>query len=159
MLAARIRPATPADAPALCALETQCFSSDRIKPRQMRYLLTKARALTIVVDTLSGIAGYCCCLTPTGGRPARLYSIAVAHRARGQGAASMLLEHLFAELRRLGYGRLRLEVRAGDAATQRLYRRFGFIELQRLEGYYEDGESALRMEAGLRATGAESAES
>lgn len=159
MQEAHIRPATPDDALALCTLETQCFSSDRITPRQMRYLLTRARALTLLVESSSGIVGYCCCLTPTGGRPARLYSIAVAPRARGQGAASMLLQYLFAALPRLGYGRLRLEVRAGDAATQRLYRRFGFRELYRIEGYYEDGESALRMQAELGAMPAEAPES
>jgi ribosomal protein S18 acetylase RimI-like enzyme len=120
----------------------------------MRYLLTRARALNLVFATPEGIAGYCCCLTPAGGRPARLYSIAVAPQARGQGAASTLLEHLFRELSRLGYRRLRLEVRAGDESTQRLYRRFGFRELRRIDSYYDDGESALRMEAGLPATGA-----
>jgi ribosomal protein S18 acetylase RimI-like enzyme len=147
-----LREAVPADAPVLLRIEEQCFPTDRIKPRQMRYLLTRARALNLVVDNGAGAVAYCCCLTPAQtDRPARLYSLAVAPACRGRGLAVALLQRLLDALRERGYRRLRLEVRAGDRRTQALYQRFGFRELSRIEGYYEDGAAALRMEADLAA--------
>jgi ribosomal protein S18 acetylase RimI-like enzyme len=119
----------------------------------MRYLLSRARALNLVVDSPEGIIAYCCCLTPMLPRPARLYSLAVVPEARGRGYAGALLDSLFIRLRERGYLRLRLEVRAGDTGAQALYRRFGFRALRRVYAYYEDGEDALRMEAVLDSQG------
>lgn len=147
-----LREAVPGDAAVLLRIEDQCFPSDRIKPRQMRYLLTQAKALNFVAESGAGVVAYCSCLAPARtDRPARLYSLAVAPACRGQGLASALLQQLFDRLHERGYCRLRLEVRAGDRRTQALYQRFGFLELSRIEAYYEDGEAALRMEAALPA--------
>lgn len=150
MQAVLLREAVPGDAPALLRIEHQCFVTDRIKPRQMRYLLTRAKALNVVAECDAGAIAYLSCLTPVRrDRPARLYSLAVAPDFRGRGLAVALLERLFDALCARGYRRLRLEVRAGDRRTQALYQRFGFREFSRIEAYYEDGEAALRMEASL----------
>ncbi|MFT4766919.1 MAG: ribosomal-protein-alanine N-acetyltransferase [Glaciecola sp.] len=146
MKAVQLREAVPADAPALLRIEEQCFVTDRIKPRQMRYLLTRARALNLVADSDARAVAYLSCLTPVRtDRPARLYSLAVAPDFRRRGLAFALLERLVDDLCERGYRRLRLEVRVGDRRTQALYQRFGFRELSRIEAYYEDGEAALRM--------------
>ena len=45
-----------------------------------------------------------------------------------------------------GIQRILLEVRAGNAAAQALYRRNGFIECGRRKGYYGGVEDAVLME-------------
>ena len=146
----RIRTALPEDAHALQAIEDSSFNTDRIKPRQMRYLLRRAKALSLVIENHRGILGYCVCLTPAAPRPARLYSLAIAGDARGSGLGQALLKRLRTLVAQQGYNRLRLEVRAGDLRAQSLYRQHGFSEIARLAHYYEDGEAALRMETPLQ---------
>jgi ribosomal protein S18 acetylase RimI-like enzyme len=145
-----LREAVTADIPALQDIEHQCFITDRIKPRQMRYLLSKANALNLVVETNREVLAYSCCLTPAAmNRPARLYSLAVRPDHQGQGLARTLLRRSVKMLRVEGYQRLRLEVRAGDERTLALYQQFGFRTLTRIDNYYEDGEAALRLELTL----------
>ncbi|MDP5053320.1 MAG: GNAT family N-acetyltransferase [Congregibacter sp.] len=146
----RLREAVAADIPALQDIEHQCFVTDRIKPRQMRYLLSKAKALNLVAETSGEVLAYSCCLTPAAmNRPARLYSLAVRPEQQGQGLARALLRRLVKLLRVRGYERLRLEVRATDERTLALYQRLGFRTLRRIDNYYEDGETALRLELKL----------
>jgi ribosomal-protein-alanine acetyltransferase len=142
-----LRPAKVADLAGLNALESASFPSDQISARQMRYLLTRAKAHTLVATYQKQLVGYATLLLPAHPRPARLYSIAVDREFRGQGIAGRLLTALGRIAKQHGYRRQRLEVRASDEATQTLYRRFGFVEIDRLPGYYQDGEDALRMES------------
>ena len=146
MNALRLREATPEDAPRLLEVEQRSFPSDRIKPRQMRYLLTRARATVLVAEVSSGeVAGYAMVLTPATPRPARLYSIAVDPDYRGSGLARTLLDACLAEIRERGYRRMVLEVRANDAPVRAFYQRAGFAPLSKLPAYYADGADGLRM--------------
>lgn len=146
----RIREASLADCEAMLAIENACFKSDRIPKRQMRYLLTQAKAINLVLEQDGNILGCCICLLPAKPRPARLYSLAVEPQAQGKGFASHLLKHLFAQLEKKKYRCCRLEVRASDRATQRLYERFGFEKIAETLEYYEDGESAVKMQAQIQ---------
>jgi ribosomal-protein-alanine acetyltransferase len=146
-----LRQAQIADLAALNALESASFPSDQISARQMRYLLTRAKAHTLVATYKKQLVGYATLLLPAHPRPARLYSIAVDPKFRGQGIAGRLLAALGGIAKKHGYLRQRLEVRASDEATQALYRRVGFVQVKHLPGYYEDGEDALRMESPARA--------
>jgi ribosomal-protein-alanine acetyltransferase len=141
-----IRAAQLADLPALNTLETESFPSDRLSPRQMRYLLSRAKAHTLVAVHAGEVVAYATLLLPTHPRPARLYSIAVRADVRGQGIAARLMTALMQIAKQGGYSRVRLEVRASAASTQALYRRFGFRQTRHLASYYGDGEDALRME-------------
>lgn len=140
-----IRRATAADSAALLALENRTFPSDRIPPRQMRYLLTRAKAVTWVAIEADQLIGYVMLFVPRLPRPCRVYSLAVDSRSRGRGIATSLLEAVLDFAREHGYRRVHLEVRASDTPVQSLYGRFGFTPIARLAGYYEDGEAALRM--------------
>jgi ribosomal protein S18 acetylase RimI-like enzyme len=81
---------------------------------------------------------------------ARLYSIAVAARARGRGVAKALLAAVEAAARAQGCARLRLEVRQDNGAAIGLYERLGFHRFGEYAEFYEDGAPAWRYEKPIR---------
>lgn len=142
-----IRDAVAADLPELLRLEAQ-FPGDRLSRRQLRYHLTRPGRALRVLPTADRLAGYALLLLPAG-RPARLYSIVVDAAARGAGIGARLLADAEDCARRLGADRLRLEVRADNAAAQALYRAAGYRPFGVHRGYYDDGGDALRFERAL----------
>lgn len=79
------RTATLDDLPSLLALEQQCFTSDRLTPRSFQWMISRAHGQLIVAEHLGSIQGYALVLFHRGTSLARLYSIASAVQARGQG--------------------------------------------------------------------------
>jgi predicted double-glycine peptidase len=81
---------------------------------------------------------------------ARLYSVAIASSARGIGLAQSLLHA--GEEQASGLGRLfmRLEVAQNNTAAIQLYRKLGYKEFGTIEDYYEDHQTALRMQKRIR---------
>jgi len=134
------------DASQLTEIENECFSSDKISPRQMRYLLTKAKAEVFLVRLEAVVAGYCIVLLPAFPRPARIYSIAVRKKYRGLTIAQKLLVAVRTETKQRGYGAIRLEVSCKNKAAQKLYSWMGFIEICFLKKYYENGDDGVRMQ-------------
>ncbi|HAU01501.1 MAG TPA: ribosomal-protein-alanine acetyltransferase [Porticoccaceae bacterium] len=149
VLDAKVRPATVADTEALLVIESRCFTSDKISPRQMRYLLSRGVALNTVAELDGKPVAYTVCLVPGQQRPARLYSIAVMPECQGRGLSTLLLTSLIEQLRQRGCQRLRLEVRASPSPARTLYQKFGFTLLKKLPAYYEDGEDGLRLQLNL----------
>ncbi|MCG6121663.1 MAG: GNAT family N-acetyltransferase [Microvirga sp.] len=84
---------------------------------------------------------------------AEILTIAIASTARGKGHSRLLLERHLDALVRRGAARVHLEVDEGNGPALALYRRFGFAEIGRREGYYlkADGSraTALTMSAEL----------
>jgi ribosomal-protein-alanine N-acetyltransferase len=74
-----------------------------------------------------------------------LKDLAVHPDHRGRGIGSALLWRALRALDECDVARTRLEVRAGNGAARRLYRRFGFEPVARDSGYYRDGEDAVVM--------------
>ncbi|MBT5330486.1 MAG: GNAT family N-acetyltransferase [Porticoccaceae bacterium] len=142
----QLRQAGLADLDQLLLVEEQCFETDRISRRQMRYLLTQAKSMTwVATDIDSKIASYGMILRPQPPKPARLYSLATLPDFRGQGIAAALLWKLVEALQERGHRACSLEVRKSDNRSQRLYRRCGFCPQKTLPNYYADGEAAIRM--------------
>ncbi|WP_019583696.1 GNAT family N-acetyltransferase/peptidase C39 family protein [Thioalkalivibrio sp. ALE16] len=149
-----IRPATLEDLEALVALEDAAFEIDRISRRQFRYLLTRGHAATLVAEGPGGegLLGYVMLLFSRGTSLARLYSIAVSARARGQGLGRRLVEAAEDAARQHGRTDLRLEVRRDNAASLALFRGLGYRDFGTIDDYYEDHMDALRLQKSL-ATG------
>lgn len=78
---------------------------------------------------------------------AEILTIAIAPAARGKGHSRPLLERHLDALARRGVARLHLEVDEGNAPALALYRRFGFTQSGRREGYYlkTDGSRATAL--------------
>ncbi len=140
-----IRPATPADLDALVALESGFPEEDRFDRRTWRRLLGGQTA-TLVHESGGRIDASAVLLFRQGSDIARLYSIAVAVDARGQGLGARLLSACEDQARQRRSRALRLEVRATNSSAHRLYESAGYRVIAALESYYPDGEAAHRME-------------
>ncbi len=147
-----LRRASPADAPAIIALETSAFAGDRLSPRSLRRHISSSTATMVVATHNDALAGYALTFHRAGTRIARLYSIAVDPSHRGRGLSTQLLRDLETRARKRGCDRLRLEVRTDNAAAIHNYRRQGFETFATTPNYYEDGAAALRMEKTLPAS-------
>ncbi len=141
-----IRRASVSDKLSLLNIEACSFDTDKISPRQMHYLLTQAKATTLLAVDGAQAVGYALCLLPRLPRPARLYSLAVLPEWRGRGLARNLCESLLTELRSLHYSRCRLEVRKSQIDVQNFYLSLGFRPIAELPAYYQDGADGLHME-------------
>ena len=74
---------------------------------------------------------------------AEILSLAIAPSRRGRGLARPLLDFHLRSLSGHGVRAVFLEVDAKNVPACRLYRRAGFHEVGRREGYYEGGAAAL----------------
>jgi [ribosomal protein S18]-alanine N-acetyltransferase len=77
-------------------------------------------------------------LSRIAGREAEILSIAVASSRRGKGLAKQLLDLNLRRLAGLGVRAVFLEVGDDNVPALRLYRRAGFREVGRRQGYYRD---------------------
>nr|WP_200377254.1 peptidase C39 family protein [Thiocystis violacea] len=134
---------------ALLRLENASFETDRISRRQFRYLLTRGRASTLVVEEEGVLLGYVLVLFSRATSVARLYSIAVAEQARGRGIGRWLVEAAERAAWEQDRAYLRLEIRRDNLASQTLFERAGYRRFGILSDYYEDHAEALRYEKAI----------
>ena len=137
-----IRIATLSDLDSISEIEKLCFAVDQFTKRQFRYLITKAKASFVVIESSQCIAGYSVLLTPNNLNSARIYSIAVHPRAKGKGFGRNLVQHHIAMARNSGFKQVSLEVRDDNHAAIQLYESLGFLQTAIKKDYYEDGMRA-----------------
>ena len=145
-----IRHATLQDLDALVEIEKKTFTTDRFSRRSFRYLLTRAKAETLVHTEQDTITGYVMLLFHSGISMARMYSLAVDPGWRGRRIGRELM--LAAESAALEHDCiiLRLEVRADNDSAIQLYLQQGYRQFDRTPDYYEDHMEALRFEKRLQ---------
>jgi len=141
--------ASVADIDALVALEQQCFTLNRLNPRNFHWMVSRANARLILAEQAGQLAGYALVLFHRGTSLARLYSIAVDPLWRGHGLGQCLLEQAQASALERNCAWLRLEVRPDNPAAIRLYEANGYRRFAVVEDYYEDHAQALRYEKRL----------
>lgn len=144
------RIATPDDLDALLALETQCFSHDRLSRRSFRHWLNDPKGILLLAEEGSSVLAYGLVWCLQGTRLARLYSMAVHPDARGRGLAFSVLSQLEGLARERGFLTMRLEVDTRNAAAIGLYERAGYRIFGEYHDYYDDHGDALRMHKPLR---------
>lgn len=144
-----IRSARPDDLDHLLELEHRCFSYDRLSRRSFRHFLASATAVLLVAEGAGALQGYALVLLHGRTSLARLYSMAAAPEAQGQGLGVRLLKAVEASALERGAAIMRLEVKPDNASAIGLYRRAGYQEFGIYPGFYEDHSDALRMERAL----------
>lgn len=146
----RLRPARLSDLDALLALENTTFTSDLLSRRRMRHWIGAGNGIFVVaVDKSDSLAGYGLVFTRADSDSARIYSLAIASSARGQGLGGRVVHELEKRCRRAGFARIHLEVAHGNAAALGLYEKLGYRRARSMPEFYEDGTDAWRMEKAL----------
>lgn len=143
-----IRPARTKDIDALVALEAATFDYSQIGKRSFQRLLKGSSAHIFVLtepQEPENILGYSLMLTRKNSSVWRLYSIAVAARARGQGVGRQLLEHALTYAKQHDASALSLEVKVDNQAAIELYRRYDFEVVDVLTDYYPGHADGYRM--------------
>jgi ribosomal-protein-alanine N-acetyltransferase len=74
-----------------------------------------------------------------------LVSIAVDPAARGEGAASALMESALRRWKRRRIDRLSLMVKTANRQAETCYLKYGFRRVRRVRRYYEDGSDGWLM--------------
>jgi ribosomal protein S18 acetylase RimI-like enzyme len=140
-----VRQAVPADLEALLALEQASFQGDRISRAQWRRHIGSATATVLVIGAATaGLDAAAVVFHRRHSRSARLYSLAVAARARGAGLGNALLMAAEADARARGCEWMRLEVRVDNVPAIALYEHRGYVRGNRIPAFYEDRADAWR---------------
>ncbi|HYD31296.1 MAG TPA: GNAT family N-acetyltransferase/peptidase C39 family protein [Azospirillaceae bacterium] len=145
-----IRKAGTEDIPALLAIETRSFQTDRLTRRNFHHLITRGHAVCLVEAHGKLIAGYALVLFNSGTSLARLYSFAVDPDWRAHGVGRRLLAAAEAAAQEQGCAYLRLEVRRDNLSAIALYKKTGYREFGTYIDYYEDHMEALRLEKRMK---------
>ena len=152
-----MRPAAPADLPALAALPGLSASTRRGLARDLVRATVEPGGVTVEPGGATDEPGGATVVLVAGRGgevigaalgllqfdDGHVLDLAVAPTARRSGTGRALLSALAAELRTRGARSLTLEVRAGNLGALALYRGAGFVVEGRRLGYYPDGEDAL----------------
>ena len=121
-------------------IEAASFDADRFARRNLSRMLAGGRTRFLLAGDVVGEGGYLALSFRAGSRVARIYSLAVD---------PALLDAAKSRAAAQGCRVLRLEVRATNSAARKLYDRHGFRLHDERIAYYEDGETALVLEAPL----------
>jgi ribosomal-protein-alanine N-acetyltransferase len=137
---ARMAEASGRDAAAIVAIHAASFQRGWGED-ELRSLLLDRNVVchcAMVGRTLVGFI-----LSRLAAGEAEILSVAVAPPWRGRGLSRPLLDLHLRRLAGLGARTVLLEVDAKNAAADRLYRRAGFYDVGRRQGYYEGSATAL----------------
>jgi len=154
-----IRRFKPADMDRVLEIERACFGIDAYDRKLFAEYERKCGDLFLLAEGSRTVDGYSIAcvsgkrsslvkrgtLVKSSDLAASLESIAVDPRARGKGAASLLLKSTIRRLKLQGVGRIILMVRRSNAVALQFYQRRGFTAVRRAPGYYENGEEGLVM--------------
>jgi ribosomal-protein-alanine N-acetyltransferase len=138
------------DLPAVLDIERRSFRQPWSRSFFEKELSTPFARLVVAVeeaDPDGAIVGYACRWRVTD--EVHLLNVAVHPERRGLGHGQELVAAVIAEARAARARVIYLEVRAGNVAARRLYRRLGFRDTGIRRGYYGPGQDAIAMELRL----------
>ena len=130
-----IRPATPADVPAMMALERRAVTAAHWSESDyLRLFLPFGDRLALVLEEEEVVEGF---IVASGvGTEWEIENIAVAGPARRRGLGAHLLVELLDQARAAGARNIFLEVRESNRAARALYEKWAFVESGRRKCYY-----------------------
>lgn len=139
-----VRPMTPGDLDAVLAIEAHANPAPLSRSGFVYELTANSLAAYLVLTHVAqpiGYAGHWLMVDE-----AHISFIAVDSGRRRHGGGALLLAATLAQALARGAALATLEVRRSNAPAQRLYARFGFVEVGVRRRYYKDsGEDALIM--------------
>jgi len=137
------------------AIESQSFGSDAYPESLFRLYAADRRTLFLVASSGGAFVGYVIARLDRWG--AEIVSLAVDPHARGRGIGAALLRAAIRRMQRRSARSIRLMVHVNNTNAAEFYRRQGFRSVGRIQDYYEDGGTGIRMRLQLpHLTGARS---
>jgi ribosomal-protein-alanine N-acetyltransferase len=141
-----IRPLTLDHLQEALRLNIRCFrNGDNYTKHTFEYLLNEPRTLSYRMVTPSDEMIAFAFVMTNENNAAHLTTIGVAPEHRRRNVAMRLLDHVDDALRKRGMTTMMLEVRVSNVTAQDLYRRAGYIIVQRIGKYYSNGEDCFLM--------------
>ncbi len=137
----RVRVATPADLPALLALDRGAPTAAHWSEADYRRLFAEAGHVALVVEegTVEGFI-----VARDLGPEWEIENIVIAGSAQGRGLGTRLVQELLELAQTQGAQAVFLEVRESNRAARALYAKSGFVESGRRKSYYRNpDEDAL----------------
>jgi ribosomal-protein-alanine N-acetyltransferase len=130
----RVRPATPADLPALLALERGAPTAAHWKEADYQQLFAKGRVtLVIEEDPVQGFI-----VARNLGPEWEIENMVIASEVQRGGLGMRLVQELLALAQAQGAQAVFLEVRESNRAARALYSKSGFVESGRRKSYYRN---------------------
>ena len=128
------------------SLNLRCFNQGENYTKQtFQHLLTAPNILGYKIITAeNSMAGFIF-ISVNNESVAHITTIGVAPEHRKRGLAMKLLWHAEKALKNRKFDSVVLEVRVNNYIAQNLYHRLGYTIIQKLNGYYSDGEDAYLM--------------
>lgn len=141
-----VRPLTRKQIGEVIRLNLRCFSNgDNYSKYTFEYLFEQPHLLSYrIVTPDERMVAFAFALANDNGS-AHLTTIGVAPEHRRRGLAQKLLEHLETAAAARGLGTMVLEVRVSNFKALELYRKTGYVAVQRISDYYRDGEDCFLM--------------
>jgi ribosomal-protein-alanine N-acetyltransferase len=141
-----VRPLTMEQLPEVLRLNIRCFrNGDNYTKHTLEYLLNEPKTLSYrMVTETDELVGFAFVMVNEN-NAAHLTTIGVAPEHRRRGIGRRLLQHVEETLRRKGISTIMLEVRVSNDNAQDLYRRHGYMSVQRINRYYSNGEDCFLM--------------
>lgn len=133
----RVRPATPADIPALLALERSAPAAAHWSDADYQRLLESAGHVTLVIEE-DRVQGFI--VGRNLGPEWEVENIVIASLAQRQGLGTRLIQELLDLVQTQGAQAVFLEVRESNRAACMLYSKLGFIDTGRRKSYYGNPE-------------------
>ncbi|MGM0408756.1 MAG: ribosomal protein S18-alanine N-acetyltransferase [Bacteroidota bacterium] len=141
----KIEKAHPGDLNEIMELENQCFLSDAFSRHQFYYFIHKSKSEFVVVRNHNKIIAYLIIQSRKNSRKYRIYSLAIAPEARGQGIGKKLLEYAEQLAKKNHIQKITLEVSEKNESAINLYKKQGYQIEKTRAGYYADGSPAWIM--------------
>ena len=138
-----LRLATMADVTRLLALEEASFSYDRMSRASIRRFVSSDQATVWVYGEAGGVDAYIVLLYHSKRSHARIYSLAVHPRCRGQGLGYKLVRFIEKEVMAHDLYEIRLEVKPDNSSALQLYLKAGYKVVGTRPCYYTDGADAI----------------
>jgi len=154
-LSITIRRASFRDLDTLCEIEKECFTSEAFTREQIGYLLRAPMGVSLIAEMGHEIVGFIVGLIQEYGnmRIGHIFTVDVLTKHRRRGVASRLLDDLEQIFRERRVQISHLEVRAGNLAAQKLYRKHGYTDVGVLKNYYGRGIHGIQLKKNLNAQG------
>lgn len=141
-----IKPVTQRRLAEITRLNLRCFrQGENYSKHTFNYLLNEPRALSYMAETTEGaIAGFVFVLMNQDGA-AHITTLGVAPEHRRRGIARRMLLHLDRVVAAKSISTIMLEVRVSNLRAQQLYTNAGYMVVQRVSRYYNNGEDGYLM--------------